>query len=220
MRRGTAACVAKGVGDQWRRSAPMDDPFFESGSYGDVVQVNAISFWKKKKKKKRDQRGIPFSEWLIFLTIFVDNLGILMDCWSCHPSRTRQVSFGAGQAKYGRLPRYFHRISARRTSRSVSWQIALFVHLSSSVSCIIGHTIPRFAYRFLFAPPAGISLRLLFFQAALPSLYPHGLDGRPQLSPTGAYELKVFFNGAHRRVSAYLPRAMIPKSHFCLFVDR
>ena len=44
MRRGTAACVAKGVGDQRRRGAPMDDPFLESGSYGDAVQVNAISF--------------------------------------------------------------------------------------------------------------------------------------------------------------------------------
>ncbi|KAI0250079.1 hypothetical protein BJV78DRAFT_620230 [Lactifluus subvellereus] len=37
-------------------------------------------------------------------------------------------------------------------------------------------------------------------EAALPSLYPRGPDGRPQLSPTGGYELKVLFNGAHRRV--------------------
>ena len=43
--RGTTACVAKGVGGQRRRGAPMDDPFLESGGCGndgDVVQVNAI----------------------------------------------------------------------------------------------------------------------------------------------------------------------------------
>ena len=124
-------------------------------------------------KVKKGTKGDTVSEWLIFLTIFVDNLGTLMDCWSCHPSRTRQVSFGAGQAKCGRLPRYFHRISARRTSRSVSWLIALFVHPSSSVSCIIGHTIPRFAYRFLFAPSAGISLRF-FFRLRCPPSIPMG----------------------------------------------
>jgi len=140
-----------------------------------------------------------------------------MACWSYHLSRMRQVLFGAGQAKNGRVPRYFHLISARRTSRSVSWLIALFVHPSSSVSCIIGHTTPRFGYHSSSFFLVGISLPSFFsfFQAALPSLYPRGLDGRPQLSPTGTYELKVFFNGAHRRVSAYLPRAMIPKSHFC-----
>ncbi|KAF8504624.1 hypothetical protein F5888DRAFT_769256 [Russula emetica] len=35
---------------------------------------------------------------------------------------------------------------------------------------------------------------------ALPSLYPRDLDENPCLSPTGRYELKVLFNGAHRRV--------------------
>jgi hypothetical protein len=39
----------------------------------------------------------------------------------------------------------------------------------------------------------------------LPSLYPRGLDGNPCLSPTGRYELKVLFNGTHRRVSAHTP---------------
>lgn len=40
-RRGTTACVAKGVGGQWRRGAPME--FGSCGYDGDVVQVNAIS---------------------------------------------------------------------------------------------------------------------------------------------------------------------------------
>jgi calpain-7 len=51
-------------------------------------------------------------------------------------------------------------------------------------------------------------------QAALPSLYPRGLDGRPQLSPKGGYELKILFNGAHRRVKrAYDFRKCNTKSH-------
>jgi hypothetical protein len=52
----------------------------------------------------------------------------------------------------------------------------------------------------------------IYFQDALPALYPHGLDGKPQLSPTGGYELKVLFNGAHRQVSA-ISAVMVPISH-------
>jgi hypothetical protein len=143
------------------------------------------------KKTKQDRN----SYWLVV----VDNTGTLTDYWSYRLSR-RQGLFGAGQAKYWRMPRFFHRISARRIFRSGSWPIALFVHLSSSVSYIVDHTSPRFCCS---CPSAVVDISLrCFFQAALPSLYPCGLDGKPQLSPTGGYELKVFFNGAHRRVSA------------------
>ncbi|KAI0279076.1 hypothetical protein BGY98DRAFT_933386 [Russula aff. rugulosa BPL654] len=40
-------------------------------------------------------------------------------------------------------------------------------------------------------------------RTALPSLFPRDLDGNPCLSPTGRYELKVLFNGAHRRVAIH-----------------
>ena len=50
-------------------------------------------------------------------------------------------------------------------------------------------------------------------QAALPSLHPRGPDGRLHISPTGEYELKVLFNGAHRRVCPRTDRTMILLNH-------
>ncbi|KAI0067565.1 cysteine proteinase [Artomyces pyxidatus] len=38
-------------------------------------------------------------------------------------------------------------------------------------------------------------------EAALPSLYPRGSNGCAAVSEAGRYELRVFFNGAHRRVT-------------------
>jgi hypothetical protein len=41
-------------------------------------------------------------------------------CSSCQPNRRKQELFGAGQAKCWRVPRCYHRISARRTLPSAS----------------------------------------------------------------------------------------------------
>ncbi|TFY69939.1 hypothetical protein EVG20_g2946 [Dentipellis fragilis] len=38
-------------------------------------------------------------------------------------------------------------------------------------------------------------------KAMLPSLYPCTADGEPEVSPVGRYDLKVWFNGAHRRIT-------------------
>lgn len=55
MRRGATACIAKEIDDQRRRGALMDEPFLESGSAGgngdgDVVQVNVLHSFPRKKK--------------------------------------------------------------------------------------------------------------------------------------------------------------------------
>lgn len=122
-------------------------------------------------------------------------------CSSYRLSRRKLGLFGAGQARCCRVPRFFLRISDRRTSYSVSWLIALFALPSSSVSCIAAHTTRRSA-----TPVISLSNISQHFQAALPSLYPQGPDVKPHLSPTGGYELKILFNGAHRRVRAHIQR--------------
>jgi hypothetical protein len=71
---------------------------------------------------------------MFFSAFFVD-LATPMGCSSCRLNRKRRRLFGAGQARRWRVPRYFLRISARRTSRSASWPIALFAHPSSCVCC-------------------------------------------------------------------------------------
>ena len=142
-----------------------------------------------------------------------------MGCWSCRLSRKRQASFGAGRATYWRVPRSFHRISDRRTSRSVSSPIALFVHPLSSVSCTVDRIARRFAiFSFQRSRTSHCGYIYIYIQDALPALYPRGLDGKSQLSPTGGYELKVLFNGAHRQVSA-LSAVVAPISHPNLSVD-
>ena len=78
---------------------------------------------------------------------------IPMGCSSCRLNRGKRVLFGAGQAKCWRMPRYCHRISARRTLPSASSQIARFVPRLSSLSCTPAHITPLSVSSFLLHLP-------------------------------------------------------------------
>ena len=150
MARGTAAGVEKGVCDQWRRGSAVDDSLSRAGRGRDAVQVNLL----------RPLLLLEVDDLMIFAVI-------LMGCSSCRLSRRKQGLFGAGQAKSWRMPRYCHRISARRTSPSASSPIARFVHRLSSLSCILVHTTPPSA---ALLSPAPYSHHFLGCPALPPSL--------------------------------------------------